>query len=516
MTSGWKPVGIDGGRQSGYVIVVLADLVRPPGSPVVDATDQATDLRTAAKFGGLRDVDELLTQLGSPPTQRQITSVAPAELRRQEQVARGAEPDTSDPSLTRFWRVDLTTGKVDPAAAAAAFAALKSVRKAYAEIAVDRIGPAGRHQRLVDAVDTTTAGPATAGPDMPGTATAGPSTVRVAAHVVAPTGFGDAAPTGVGVVAGRGGTGGLGENTGLVDVEQTWRLSHPDLKAYDQPPLCNTNLDPGLRGDHGNGVVGILAGDDPVVGLSGLAPSVARLHIASHVQGAVPHHVADAIAAARTVLQPGDVLLLEVTRGERPTEIDYCDFVAIRDTVRMGFVVVEAAGNGGPQRPPQAKPGVGDLDAWSTTDLETGKVRRMVRDDPDNDSRAIVVGSSRSSLAPAGAGQGHRRFPTSNFGTRVDCYAWGEDVVTCAASGYQLNFGGTSAAAAIVAGVAVLAQSIRIGAGGVPLTGEQMRRILPAGGTPQAPDPVFARPMPVGTLPDLAVIAGAVTQAGPP
>jgi hypothetical protein len=56
----------------------------------------------------------------------------------------------------------------------------------------------------------------------------------------------------------------------------------------------------------------------------------------------------------------------------------------------------------------------------------------------------------------------------SNFGSRVDCFAWGENVTTCGDGGtgtgvqtYTDTFDGTSSASPIVGGCAVLLQHWR-------------------------------------------------------
>jgi subtilisin family serine protease len=112
--------------------------------------------------------------------------------------------------------------------------------------------------------------------------------------------------------------------------------------------------------------------------------------------------------------------------------------------------------------------------------------------------------------------KGHKRFLTkktlpdgtkisfgSNFGSRIDCHAWGEKVATTgldAALGsiYVTNFEGTSAAGPIVAGAAAVVQSARKAAGLTPLTPAQMRDLLRDTGTPQ-----FPGPKKIGAMPNL-------------
>ncbi len=67
----------------------------------------------------------------------------------------------------------------------------------------------------------------------------------------------------------------------------------------------------------------------------------------------------------------------------------------------------------------------------------------------------------------------------------MHCHAWGDGVVTAAAAGYTKGFGGTSAASAIVAGVAVpILQGMHKAAHGVPLGATALRALLadPAAG----------------------------------
>src|SRR6185295_4681179 len=121
-------------------------------------------------------------------------------------------------------------------------------------------------------------------------------------------------------------------------------------------------------------------------------------------------HVAEAIVralAASPSLAAGDVLLLEVQRRLLPTEVDEADFDAIRLASGLGVLVVEAAGNGG-----------FDLDLSSDLDIR----RSLRRGAPDFlDSGAILVGAARAGLP-------HDRAPFSNYGSRLDCFGWGESV----------------------------------------------------------------------------------------
>ncbi|HEY9046074.1 MAG TPA: S8 family serine peptidase, partial [Ohtaekwangia sp.] len=195
-------------------------------------------------------------------------------------------------------------------------------------------------------------------------------------------------------------------------------------------------------------------------------------------------HVADAIVSAITNMNAGDVLLLEVQRSFLPTETDSADFDAIRLAVANGIVVVEAAGNGDT-----------DLDAWTNggglTILNRGSINFR-------DSGAIMVGASVATTP-------HDRAWFSNFGSRIDCYAWGEDIVTAGYSNrdsmtslggdgtatlnddYTSTFGGTSGASPIIVGAALTLQGMYKATALTLLSPLQMRTLLsdPATGTPQ-------------------------------
>src|SRR6185295_11937957 len=196
--------------------------------------------------------------------------------------------------------------------------------------------------------------------------------------------------------------------------------------------------------------------------------------------------------AALDPLQPGDILLLEVQRGRLPAELEEEDLCAIRLAVGLGIIVIEAAGNGG-----------FDLDAYS--DPSNG--RNLRRGDLRfRDSGAILVGAARAGLP-------HNRAPFSNYGSRLDCFGWGEAVTTCGygnlagtgtADSYTNSFSGTSSASPIIAGAAALLQSLHETHTGMRLEPQAMREILadPTTGTHQGPNV----PGNIGVMPDLKSI----------
>jgi len=117
-------------------------------------------------------------------------------------------------------------------------------------------------------------------------------------------------------------------------------------------------------------------------------------------------------------------------------------------------------------------------------------------------------------VGAASASTPHDRLPESNFGSRLDCYGWGENVVSAGYGDLNLSqvdnttytgaFGGTSGASAIIAGAALLVQGLLLKAEKPLLSPAQMRSILsdPATGTPQGAT-VLGH---IGVMPDLRQI----------
>ncbi len=447
---------------NGFVIVVLDARAR---DIVVD------DLRVLAAEAHLPELGALLDELGGPPTAPLIRGSQRADVIALERRARENNPERQRRSLLLFWHVDARKLEIRPEALALAFARLPGVETAYAKSVISETSGAVATQ----------------------------AATLTRSHL-------DAAPDGVDARWAWTRAGGGGTGVRLVDIEQAWRLTHPALVAaaplvLPDPDKLRVNRDEigGYVGDHGTAVLAVIAGADPGQGVVGMAPALESIAACSHYDAVdgEPLHVAAAVAQAAAALGPGGVLLLEVQRGgeltKLPTETQLADFEAIELATASGVIVVEAAGNGRT-----------DLDAWTDPSTST---RKMQRGHPQFDSRAIMVGAAVAEVTEGG----HARCPDSNWGERVDCYGWGEDVATATATGFQPSFGGTSAASAIIAGVAVLTQAMHLGAhpAALPLTPEQMRALLsdPTNGTPQT-DP--GRGKLIGSMPDLRRIGQAV------
>ena len=204
----------------------------------------------------------------------------------------------------------------------------------------------------------------------------------------------------------------------------------------------------------------------------------------------------------------GDVILLEqqfpvcgLSDSFGPIEVLSSVFDAIQTAVAQGFVVIEAAGNGGVNLDQAACSGVFD---------------RTLQD-----SGAIIVGAGQ----PPSGGVDRQRERFSSFGSRIDLQGWGSGVVTTGYGDlytasdrpadpdfwYAGGFSGTSSAAAIVAGAVANIQGIALAQSGVPLPPLQIRTLLVQTGSPQLGN--IAEP--IGPRPNL-LKAAAQIPCGPP
>jgi serine protease len=319
-----------------------------------------------------------------------------------------------------------------------------------------------------------------------------------------------AAPSGIGSAAFASVTGADGAGTRYVDIEFWWQLGHEDLELPASALIpIGTPFDPFSDfGSHGSAVLGILSARANGYGVTGLVPA-ATVFAAPSYTAEFGWDVGLAIEHALVTLDPagpGDVILIEqqayvcgydgsggTQLGAGPIE-GSPGFEAWRDAIEvavaLGVTVVEAAGNGSL-----------DLDAPSCE----GAFDRML----SGDSGAIFVA--------AGTASTHGPLSYSNYGSRVDVQGIAEGVATLGGGGlfggsdvlqtYQSNFGGSSSASAMVAGLVLSLQGMRIAQGLAPLEPLAMRALLGETGTPQASDPRI-----IGPLPDLAAAyAAAVT-----
>lgn len=428
---------------TGFVVLRLADLPRAAQGR------ESASLREVAKLAELNGLLELLDRFDIPDGAPLIRSLARERLLAMEKQAR----DSLLPplrSLTAYWRLDMRRS-------------------------ADRIPEAVKALSVAPGVET-------AYPQMP-----------MGDPVVNPTdddynaqqGYLDAAPAGIDARWAWTQPNGEGAGIGVVDLEQGWLLGHEDYAAKAPTLLVGDNRD-GVGtyvGNHGCAVLGEMIADDNDRGVVGIATSAGPVNVTSHYDAGTntTGNVADAVAGALPTMTPGDILVLEIqTVAPDPfgAPAEYVDdsFDAIRLASALGIVVVEAAGNGSNNLDTITNAGQQILNLASVDFRESG---------------AILVGAA-DSVAP------HDRMNFSSFGARVDCYAWGENVVTCgygdlddgggnADASYTDTFSGTSSATPIVAGAAVILQGMHTGNTGTRLSPLAMRALLadPATGTAQ-------------------------------
>ncbi len=299
------------------------------------------------------------------------------------------------------------------------------------------------------------------------------------------------APGGIDAPAAWALPGGRGQAIWFADVEGAWNAAHEDLPG-DRIHAIGRPM--GGRGweMHGTAVLGEVASRDNELGMFGIAPDVARI-VTSSITDVSP---AAAIDLAQAELRPGDVLLIElhaVGPRRRFLPMEFWDdvFEVIQIATARGVVVIEAAGNGAE-----------DLDHRAYQ----GKLDRRVRD-----SGAIMVGAG----APNAKGWVDRsRLDFSNYGSRVDVQGWGRMVATldygdlqgcdAAQRKYTNLFAGTSSASPVVAGAAVLIQSVSKTRAGCPLSPKDLRALLVETGSPQTDGPHGRATQHIGPRPDLA------------
>ena len=279
-----------------------------------------------------------------------------------------------------------------------------------------------------------------------------------------------AAPLGVGAPGGWA-TGADGSGVRLIDLEHAWLLPPADRRHEDHPTgitlLRGINRFRG-RG-HGTAVLGVIGAVDNDLGVVGLAPNT-DLSAMSPLDGTslsdTTERVASLVVLAGTLLQDGDILLIEVQLRGRATELDRAVFNAVELVTKAGRIVVQPAGNIGADLDPEIL----------------------------GDSGAVLVGACDSNVPHNRWVHGERG---SNFGQRLDCWAWGERVHTTGSDGDPVppnsyfEFTGTSAAAAIIAGCCALIQhahTLAFGENAARISPPEMREILraPSNCTPVA------------------------------
>lgn len=282
-------------------------------------------------------------------------------------------------------------------------------------------------------------------------------------------GYLEAAPLGIGAIDMREVPGQRGAGVTVIDVEGGWLWAHEDLPE----PVADLGIhvDDLAWRNHGTAVIGEIRGVDNGFGVTGITPDCMVGN--SSIGGS---NTAAALAAAIDVLQPGDIILIELhapgpnSNGEGqfgylPMEYWQDNFDVIRLATSRGILVCEAAGNG-----------YQNLDDPIYQDLFSRQRR---------DSGAIMCGAT--------AGEELHSADFSNHGQRVDLNGWGWYVTTTGYGDlfgayeeefYTSHFSGTSSASPIVTGSVASLQGMVRQELGFDLDARLARDLLRATGTP--------------------------------
>ncbi len=308
----------------------------------------------------------------------------------------------------------------------------------------------------------------------------------------------------------------------LIDIEKAWPASTPGgyislptprMETGDIGDIAHGIATYGVSAAHADATVGIAGGVAPGAKffrcpyLSAASPTdTPTAFLASSILGCVDFIQAEASATpARLTTANGHVILIEQeTDLSLPVEVEPDVYDAIRTATLNNLIVIEPAGNGWSDLG-----GVAGAMHVTTAEGTVIVSRALDGADPTLRSGAILVAAGKSGesiYTPFGD-----RHESSNFGNIIDCWAWGDSVHTYTAtivgpdvvvrddpSGYE----GTSAAAAIVAGVVVAMQGLRIKAGlTTRLTELEARPMLQTLGTNGVGDLVSKK------MPDLGQMA---------
>ncbi|KAK3986084.1 peptidase S8/S53 domain-containing protein [Cladorrhinum sp. PSN332] len=298
----------------------------------------------------------------------------------------------------------------------------------------------------------------------------------------------NAAPVGIDARYAWTKVGGDGATVRIVDLEQGWNLNHEDLRAGNITLISGVNKDYFY---HGTAVLGEMLMVDNTIGGVGIVPQ-ARGRVVSQWRTSTRYNTAEAILSAVSVMTSGSILLLEAQAwdpagapGYWPVEVEDSVYTALRTAYSRGIAVVEAAGNGS-----------NNLDTYRNA----ANRRIFNRSYPNEfrDSGAIMIGAASSTVP-------HVRLGFSNYGNRIDCYGWGQNINTTytnaagTSNEYTTSFSGTSGASPIVVGAAAAVQGIAQARLNRKLPPARLRTVVKTAGTPSG-NPANDK---IGVMPNL-------------
>jgi hypothetical protein len=353
----------------------------------------------------------------------------------------------------------------------------------------------------------------------PAAATANAVTPDLTAH----QGYLLAAPGGIGAVSVRSQPGGDGSGVQVINVGGAWRLTHEDLAGNVGGVVGGQPIDAVSFRNHGTAVLGVVRATHNSFGMTGIAPGCTVRQVATFGLG-----TAAAIRlAADSFQQPGGIILIEWQRpgpgstgvgaaGFLPLEWWPDDFAAIAYATAKGMIVIEPAGNGSVSLddPLYNTPAPGFPATW-----------RNPFNRANADCGSILVGAGAPPPDANSTAPDRSRLPFSNTGASVDAQGWGAGIATLGYGDlqggasedvwYTASFGGTSGAAAMVAGVIATLQGLQLARPkNPPLTPGEVRNLLRQSGSHQQDGPAgAAADHPIGSRPDLAALLGLLPQA---
>jgi subtilisin family serine protease len=284
--------------------------------------------------------------------------------------------------------------------------------------------------------------------------------------------------------------GGTGKGIRVVDVETGWDTDHFEFGGVFFDNGKNA------RNDHGTSVWGEVGARRDGTGITGIAYDVewgiAGSGFSGNNMNEYPPTIAAVIEDAVMQMKAGDVLIIEqhapLVDDFGPIEYFEPVFKVLRMATQRGIHCVAAAGNG-------------------YSDLDHSKYNGAF-DLTKRDSGCIMVGAADSIRGS----RARYRSDFSNYGSRVDAFGYGEDVVTSGYGDlfdgkyqnrnvtYTRGFSGTSSATPIVSGVVVNILGIAK-VKGVTITPAELREALrKTGSSQEGPEKGIAN---IGTLPDL-------------
>ena len=287
--------------------------------------------------------------------------------------------------------------------------------------------------------------------------------------------------------------GGDGTGINFCDIELGLNKTHED---FVQGNLTDISLAPSIQDDHGTAVHGVIYADHNGIGVDGMAYKVKPYFSNAYDSTGQDFDIANAMARAIPVLNPGDVMLLEMMDQSHttnsqwaPVEFSQAEFDVIQTITASGIIVVEAAGNGNKNLDDTLKYG----HKFDSTYRYSG---------------AFMIGGVKSGVS-GGTSPARQRLSPSSYGSRVDFYGYSEMVTSLgygdlygstANEKYTAKFSGTSSASPIVTGAAILMESIyKSATGGQTLDHKTLKGLLRYGATPSYA-PVTDK---VGVMPNL-------------